>query len=320
MKKIILLFFSLSAMILSGANLLDNADFKTLFNGKPVDWGTNLPKNFLTVLPGEGVNNTNAVKVDFSRYDSFGQGGLKLVPGERYRISAYVKTRNFSCIRGGIVVPNYSWRGEAGINKIPADTGGKWQKLEMEITCIAPAYNKSARLFGSEVYSFAIFAIGGKGEFMLSSPSLVPVSERAQKESCRLYPYRKVRRIVLLEPLFSQIPDRNGKLEFFWSHDAEAAIRVVIQTPRKSITVKGELKNHRASVILPDLPQGKHQMRVVLNGNAGKNGQIHEELDVITVVPAKNPPEAKRLNNLVKVIFDGRSSGEFAFENDKCNL
>ena len=113
MKNFLFIFSALSALMLSGANLLDNADFKTLFNGKPVDWGTNLPENFLTVLPGEGVNNTNALKVDFSRNRIFAQGGLRLVPGEKYRISAYVKTKNFSFSRGGIVVPNYLWYSEA---------------------------------------------------------------------------------------------------------------------------------------------------------------------------------------------------------------
>ena len=317
MKNFLFIFSALSALMLSGANLLDNADFKTLFNGKPVDWGTNLPENFLTVLPGEGVNNTNALKVDFSRNRIFAQGGLRLVPGEKYRISAYVKTKNFSFSRGGIVVPNYLWYSEAGIKKIPSDTNGQWQKLEMEISCINP-YHKNPYRYDSNVYSFAIFAYDAKGEFMISLPSLEPVSEKAQKESRRLHPFRKTRKVIMLEPLLSQIPAEHGKLELFWPHDAHAAVRVMILTPEKTFTAKGKLKDHRATVTLPELPQGRHRMRVVLNKSAGKYEQIHEELELITVVPARKTAKSNELNNLVKVIFTGKlSSGKLEFEHNK---
>ena len=129
-----LLIFLLAAVpfcLCRAQNLLNNADFQRLYDRYPMDWGKNLDgyPNAVELLPDQGPEKQNAVRLDLRELESYGQGGLRLVPGETYEIGAWVRTKDFCCSRSGIIIYNYGWFAESGAKPIPADTNGEWVKL-----------------------------------------------------------------------------------------------------------------------------------------------------------------------------------------------
>lgn len=319
--KMFFLLACLCAVCASKAgNLLDNADFSDLYDKLPTDWKTNIVKygqDALVVLPGRGVNGENAVRINLAKLVSFGQGGIRLVPGEKYRIGAYVKTRDFTCFRGGIVIVNHLWMNEVGIKSFPKNTDGTWKKLEADIVCMEPAYMSGDYRYGVPIFSFDIFAVRAKGEIEVSSPYLIPLTEKAKHNSVRIHPFKASRNVVPISPLLNEVPAKNAEFEFFWAHDAEAEIRASIQKECGSTLANGRLKDHRGKVVFDELPEGRHTLRVALLETKNQKEIVISEYPV-RVVPVVVPSQVKRCNNLVGELFNGPAKDEpfdFALKN-----
>ena len=110
-----------------------------------------------------GVNGSNALVIA-----DVGKKGFKiaaddiyLVPGKKYRFGGWVKTENLKARRIRFVIHNRNWQRDLSTRVLPADTKGKWVKIE-ETGVMIPS---------SGLYTFCLHVdkpVGGKLE--ISSP------------------------------------------------------------------------------------------------------------------------------------------------------
>ena len=138
---------------------------------------------------------------------TFRQYGLRLAEGGRYRVSAYCRTKSFSCKSGTFAIVNNWWNKSAGVGKIPEDTGGKWVKMEQEFSCF-PSDNGA--------YSAVLYAIDAKGEVAFADlrlsavdPLAIEKTERSSVLSAQSDP-----RIIPFSPLLGRIPCCDPRIEF----------------------------------------------------------------------------------------------------------
>ena len=189
-----------------GKNLLRNPEFIGSSDDLGI-WNSNLGKaeNAVTLLEKAGPGNKNALKIDLPRLGSFSQGGIKLVPGEKYKLGAWVKTRNFKSTGSQLVVSNYQWTIGIGTQKFPQNTNGKWVRFEKEVVA------QSSR---NGLYTFHIY--GGKcsGEIEICYPYLIPLSEKAIAGSAQAEVWeKKLARVIPYHPLMKKIQAATGKLD-----------------------------------------------------------------------------------------------------------
>nr|MCR4574275.1 carbohydrate binding domain-containing protein [Lentisphaeria bacterium] len=123
MKK--LLFYSLCllgmaaiAQVKPGDNLLVNGKFDADQEDFPPFWA-NQASRYLSYNPSGGPNGLPSVKLASAEpsntESTFRQYDLELVPGETYRVSAWVRTKDFKSRHYGFTVCNNGWFSEQGI-------------------------------------------------------------------------------------------------------------------------------------------------------------------------------------------------------------
>ena len=135
------------------------------------------------------------------------QYGLRLVEGGKYRISAYVRTKALSVGLGGVSVVNHGWYKSGGVGKLPADTDGKWVKLENEFTCFASK---------DGTYSLVAFVTKFKGTFDVADIRLVALDEAALKKTERspIFTVQTKPRLIPFNPVLGRIPLYDPTVEF----------------------------------------------------------------------------------------------------------
>ena len=106
---------------LSAQGLLHNPELAANSRGEIMHWLSDA--GVATPLPGQGPDGRNAVKLTFAKGEVFKQPAITLVAGETYRVSAYIKTADFTFRRCGMVVWNYGWQNDAGISRCPTLSG-----------------------------------------------------------------------------------------------------------------------------------------------------------------------------------------------------
>ncbi|HOG50132.1 MAG TPA: hypothetical protein PKY10_06045, partial [Lentisphaeria bacterium] len=97
MRTTMLLFSLVLAAATAGENLILNGDFNHNAAGDFFEW--NGTSEEVTFLAGQGPEGKNALRIDLSQLVSFRQTEIKLVPGEKYRLGAWIKTKQFSAGR-----------------------------------------------------------------------------------------------------------------------------------------------------------------------------------------------------------------------------
>ena len=284
-------------------NLLNNADFSDIRNGVPLDWKTNVslnPDDAVTLLEKGGPNGENALRLRLEKMVTFGQAGLTLVAGEKYRLGMYIRTEGFTYSRGGISIANYGWMNETPNQRLPENTNGEWVKYEQEVECIQPAANEYR--YGSKVYSVNIFATEAKGILDVASPYIIPLSEKAFHGSRRAHSFRDTPVVVPVSPMLDQIPAENAVIEFYCPQYETGKIWAGFVGMRKP-SVKGELKDYRCTLTFPSLREGTAILSVEVYDAEGKTRLVTSDYPA-TVVKPMPPTPLKRLNNLVCDMFD----------------
>ena len=303
MKRLLTSLLVAACFALSAQNLLNNADFQRLYGPYPMDWGTNLAGHpgAVTLLPNQGPQKENAVRLDLSGLVSYAQGGIRLVPEESYEIGAWVRTKDFHCTRGGIVIYNFGWIDERGVLSVPADTNGEWVKLTATVTCPPPDTQRPGYFRNSQFYDFTIFATEASGRLDVASPFLIPLSAKAGEFSRRGKTLLDNVRAVPVSPRLTEIPSRNADIDFFWTNTPSGRIRCTI-TPASGAAseAKSELSDHRAKLTFPKLPAGPAVMKVEIDQGDGSGFLPAGSYTVNILEPVEQP--ARRLNNLVSEI------------------
>ncbi len=181
------------------------------FNAEQVDfpefWSMSSSKNVVYDRAGgpEGKKASIALRGDGPATGtvSVRQYDLTLVPGETYKLSAYVKTKDFQCRAGGLIVHNAGWRSATGLQAFPADSD--WTYME-----------RTFKLFPSEnnQYGVAMYAIAPTGEVQFADVKLEAVSEKAKQGSRSRWSIIAGPRLVPIRPLLNRIPLDRPELTF----------------------------------------------------------------------------------------------------------
>ena len=329
----------IQAAVQPGENILVNGDMRgTAFNpmtGEP----SKTPDSWIATGAMDGIRfmvedqKTGRGYVQFSQIDTtkpwpevvVKQAGLKLVEGEKYRVSAMVRTRGFESPHCGIVVYDRGWYHDTGIRRFPKDSD--WTPYSTDVTMISP---------NGGMHTFAIFACDFKGTIEVKDVKLEALTEKAQAESDKSEMVNLVSKPVLIpwQPLVNQIPlpekgmfdwitgQRHPQIEFmFHGQLPDSGIYndfdihyAIDDFPEESIM----LQNGKNTLVFHNgVKKGDFKLAVSVVNRANGNIVLKQEYTATFIRPVKTSAKGhKRLNNLVVEILNNplkKSAAEQTF-------
>ena len=200
---------AVSAAVAPGENLILNGNLEAEQLDFPQFWDGS-PKRLVSFNPTGGPDSVGAVifsnPEQINGVVSVRQHGLRLVAGETYKMSVWVKTNGFESGHCGVIVHNSGWISSQGVIAFPKTTDG-WQYLE---NTFQAASSKD------ESYGAALFAQNFKGEIHFAKVKLEAVSAGAlagSSVSPILAEQNRIR-LVAWAPLLNAIPMDNPRLTF----------------------------------------------------------------------------------------------------------
>ena len=112
-----------------GENLALNPDFARDDFGKIRAWSLRDQADIAECETGEGPEGSTALRLALDKGRQFIQTGIRLVPGEPYRLSLDVRSKGFP--KGGVefMVRNPSWNRRGPKIYLPGDTDGAWRHV-----------------------------------------------------------------------------------------------------------------------------------------------------------------------------------------------
>ncbi len=304
MKKLIVVLAVCGAVFTAAAqNLLLNPEFAgTSTNLGPWNKNAAVYNNEVTRLPGAGPDGKTAIKVDIASCESFKQGPFTMVPGEKYKFGAYVRTKNLKCSSRyfSVLIYNNGWTKSVQTSKIPTNTNGKWVKMER--IAVMPSSAKNT-------YTFCIYGAGAIGDLEICDPYVIPLTEKGKKGSKSMPRWEELsKRVTLHYPLVSKVCAKTGEMWFSVASPVDADftkyICKVSYAPAKgqkaTITKSAAFdKFGCAKLKLGKLPLGKGFIQADMVEKSS-NKVIYGSSYTITAVGAPlKAPGAKRLNNFV---------------------
>lgn len=202
---------------LYGQNLLQDTDFQPNACGEFGRWMLRNMANVVKVPKG-GSDGREALLMNYPgpAVISILHDGLKLVPGAKYRVGGYVRTKGFHAEESGIQLRDAGqifW--SHGTEKFPEDTNGEWVRLEATVTAEDnKAYKAPGGNVWTDLHSFVIFAYGATGCLEISAPFLEAADEAAREGTIVNPPILQGwGRIMPFSPVLSKIPADKATLE-----------------------------------------------------------------------------------------------------------
>jgi len=226
------------------------------------------------------------------------QQGLTLLAGEMYKLSAYVKTKDFKSRNGGLIIHNAGWTSDTGLKKFPVDSD--WTFLEKTFT-LFPSRDKE--------YGVALFAIDLAGEIAFADVKLEALTEAARKGSRTQMALISAPRLIPIQPLLNQIPRQNPQLIFkFYGNlpDKPEAYEGLITLDGGGLAPQTvPLKEGRLLVRLAGLVCGDYALHAMLRHRTTRQPVVEVAYPISIVdVPACDHSGVERLNNLVARVLN----------------
>lgn len=283
-----LLFLTVSWWCCADDNLIMNGVLDSEQSDFPPFWYTEMSNNTKYDRSG-GPGGKGAVIL--KRTANIRQGGMELVPGEKYKLSGMFKTSNFKARAFMFVVHNSGWKQESGFRSIPENTG-KWIKLEKVITAM-PSLHPN--------YGVAVHVADARGELRVTDLKLEPLSDKAKALSKNPIAI-PTRLIIPWQPRLNYIPVNKPYMSFAAGKfpppgESYQCRYSVDDQPEKQCAVPA---NGIFTLDLRGVKAGDHQLKAILvERRSGKT--VTEEKFTITLI---TPPEIKteqwkKRNNLV---------------------
>jgi hypothetical protein len=281
-----------------GENLVLNGEFEADQVDFPHYWFIKNPKHvfyhasggpggrgYITLRAKEGEDGEITVR----------QLGLKLVAGEKYKISAWVKTKDFASKHYGVTVHNSNWEREVGLTAFPENS--EWQFLESTFTMLDSKVDYE--------YGIAIFGVDMRGEFSFTDIRLEALTAAAQQGSRPSGAKRaqEAPRLVPWKPLLNKIPlnDPHLEMHFFGCiPNGNIADCDFVYAVNGGAAVRKPLAETVNTVDLTGLPPGDHELAVsMVRRDSG--AALFTDKHVITLIqpPVIDTSGHRRLNNLV---------------------
>ena len=294
-------------IVLNGALEADQAS-------SPPFWNVSKPEN-VSWKPSGGPDGKPYMSISSAERDSaeatIRQYGLRLVEGGKYRISAYVRTRELSVGYSGVSVVNHGWYKGASAGKLPPDTAGKWVKLEHDFTCF-PSKDGT--------YSVVAFLTKFKGTFDVADIRLVALDEAALKKTERspIFAVQTKPRLIPFNPVLGWIPLDDPTVEFRFfgflpkgtvASDFEAVLEVegLSGASRAPLSAKGGVKLAVPNTGCPT--QGVFAVSIEKKAS-GERVFTERHRYAVRDVP-RQLKKGRRLNNLASELVNvKRASGE----------
>ena len=215
MKRILAISLAVAAMAVQGAvkvgdNVLANPIFESDQLDVPGCWNMTDGKEVYVWSANGGPKACPAVTFDASRAEggtafSMRQGGFRLLPGGRYRLSGWVRANGFRAKKAGVLVINTGWQWSAGI-RFEACSGG-WRRLCEEFV---------AEPSRGDCWTLILFADDFSGRIEFADLLLTPVDDRTAAGTRLSDKAEAVEspRLVPMEPLLQAIPSSNPAVVF----------------------------------------------------------------------------------------------------------
>ena len=219
---------------------------------------------------------------------------LNLVQGEKYRLSCYIRTKNFKARRSDFLIIDTGWFHAFGIHSFPANTD--WKLFTTEFTLGAKQSDEKEVGTGTLKPPFlAVFYVSGySGEIAFAQPKLEALTEAGRKgssnESMRL---KKYIGIMPCAPRLNAIPAGTTTLPINWNTKKNAVANVVIDNqPIPQMTIDKCFFN----VDISKLATGKHSLSIDVFED-GK--EVAKKVFDFAIAPPELPcPTERRLNTL----------------------
>lgn len=321
MKKILLAsaFFSslvVLAEVKEGENLIYNGRFEVDQTDRPLGWHPSPDTYVPKWLPTSGPDGLPAILFERTDEDtlepspSYRSSGFKLVPGGKYRLSAFIRTTGY---RGKIWlnVINARWKKSAGI-KNPKTKDGEWVKVEQEIDGFESTGN----------HGLIISPDGYTGRVEFADVKLVAINEKALKESVRSSGAAEAEDVVKMipwAPLLHEIDEEDRTVTFRYLGKGEkiGGMDLIVEADGAARQVL-PLKEKLNAVTLPEGAK-KGVLRVALHDRAGQTNVWQEAYTFNVVKIPKRQSPRRRLNSFVSELVNeevGAGRRRFSFTND----
>lgn len=317
MKSVTLAFASLilaaAASAGEGPAALINGTFEGDGLGGVLDWGfgrTSSVRAKATKLDEKSPDGTPALRIVGGPGEFVYQhSALKLVAGEPYRLSAWVRTKGLASVASRCFeVWNYGWS-KSAIAELPADTDGEWRKIEWTGPMV-PSQNG----IWSCAFYFSGFPEDGYAD--VASPSVEPLSDKARQLSTTATPRGKPfkARILPIDPLIADVDAAEGRLMFYYPGDLDgkpAGFELVgsLGNGRTARSVLGD--DRRATLRFGAIDPGRHDLTVKIVEKASGRVLAENAYPIRARRREVFATTGRRLNNFVTELFtvplkDGR--------------
>ncbi|MBN2291429.1 MAG: carbohydrate binding domain-containing protein [Pirellulales bacterium] len=291
------------AAVTAGENLLINGSFDAEQVDFPEFWSPSSSKNVVYNRAGgpEGKKASIVLKGDKTTPTSVNvrQQGIVLVPGEKYKLSGYIKTKGYKSHAAGLVVHNGGWTSSVGFQNLPADSDWTFKQ-------------KTFTLFPSKTkdYGLAMYANDLSGEIHFADIKLVALGEKARKGSASQMTAAAAPKLVPLQPLLNKIshakPEMNFGLYGVLPEKSEAyECLVTVDGNNASQKVVPLDKSGNVNVKLTGLARGDHVVKAVLRHRKTlkKILEVTHPVSIIDI-PTIDRTNIKQLNNLVAEVLN----------------
>ena len=299
-------------------NLLVNAEFAGDNLGGVLGWDVRQPNaDAVTRFPGEGPDGATAIRLELAAGRRFEQGGIRLVEGERYRLSVAVRTRGLGEGAVRFFVRNAWWAGQLGpLVTLPSDTHGEWVTLSDE--ALSPKPSKQPEMY---CMLFLDKPLPADAVLEIAAPRLTALSEKGIAGSSNANAPTAFRpRLVPIDPLLSRLDAADARIEFYFGGDldrAPDAYDLVAAVDGRERTRAPFDVRRRATAVLGPVEPGPHALRAAVVERTSGRTVAADEYPVEALVLRKLP-QGRRLNNFVSELYRGSAeAGCFRFVNPR---
>lgn len=307
---------SLLARVEPGENIVHNGTLDSDRSPLPLGWlltGNDAadctcdPNGYLGAMPSVKFSNPGPEPKSLT----LRQGGITLVPGAKYRISAKIRTKGLKTRNAGVVAISCGWAADTGVVVVKPDQD--WTECSREVAMVP------SRLTGE--YALAIYASKYTGEIEFADIRFEAVSPEALAGTLATPNSGDPRlpRLVPVRPLLARIPrDRRAITFRFYGVLPEKTAPGDCDIVLSTFDAEGVTRTHLAeetSVALPAGAQdGRMEVRIVRRAD-GKELLKDDYRFAVVDRPAVVATAGRRLNNLVtELVAAPVGSDEETFE------
>ena len=296
MKKLILFLISFAAILLSAAerNLVLNGKFYCKGKNFPPFWmyRSHTPST-VDCIPDGGPNGLGFLRIHGRKsLIQVIQNNNSLVKDEKYRISAFVRTRNLDGKRNCVAIHPGAVNSSL---KFPANQP-EWKYIEK----IHSAYSTGDKFY------FAIEVDAQDGVLDIADLKIVPLGQVGIEKSKNQI--QNVPQALVPLNLLEYIDIKKPELDFFWVGELPGKkenLKCVFTLNSKSITVPFATETFKVNFSKLSPAKGKNTLSAKIVDSNGKTLFKRDyPVRFITVPVIKDRP--KRLNNMVRVIYEGK--------------